>query len=43
MSWTLRIRLLGGDQPKIFNSADDGLVTFYQAGHPEEYTARTRS
>ncbi len=39
MSWTLRIRVLGGDPPKTFNIADDDqrLVTLYQAGHPQEY------
>jgi hypothetical protein len=39
MSWTLRIRVLGGDPPKTFNIADNDqrLVTLYQAGHPQEY------
>jgi hypothetical protein len=39
MSWTLRIRVSGGDGPKTFNIAHDDqrLVTLYQAGHPQEY------
>ena len=39
MSWTLRIRVLGGDPPKTFNIVNDDqrLVTLYQAGQPQEY------
>jgi len=39
MPWTLRIRVLGEDPPKIFDIADDDkrLITLYKAGHPQEY------
>jgi hypothetical protein len=41
MPWTLRIRVLGEDPPKIFDIADDDkrLVTLYKAGHPQEYAS----
>lgn len=39
MPWTLRIRVLGEDPPKIFEIADNDerLVTLSKAGRPEEY------
>ena len=39
MSWTLRIRVSGGDPPKTFNIVNDDprLVTLYQAGHAQKY------
>ncbi|MGB6064640.1 MAG: hypothetical protein WBG50_07505 [Desulfomonilaceae bacterium] len=41
MAWTLRIKVLGEDPPKIFDIADDDkrLVTLYKAGHPLEYAS----
>jgi hypothetical protein len=39
MPWTLRIKVLGENPPKMFDMADDDerLVTLYKAGHPQEY------
>jgi hypothetical protein len=39
MAWTLRIRILGEDKPRIFNISDDHqkLVTRYGMGEPQEH------